>query len=274
MGFQISGSSQTLTAQRALEQTTARINTTMERIATRRKLNSAADNAANLAIASKMAADLRALSAAEHNANAGISLIQTAEGAMGNIGGILARQQELAVQAANGGLSDSDRAALDQEFQALNAEIDRISATTTYNGQPLLSADASNANLQVGSGSSADDMITVSLQEMSTSSLGLSGADISTQAGAQNAMEQITAAAEANYAQRTALGASQNRISGAISNLQESRINHSASHSRLVDADMAQEASNLIHQQILQKASVAMLAQTNQNSQIVLALLN
>ena len=273
MGFQISGSSQTLTAQRALEQTTQRINNTMDRLATRRKLNSASDNAANLAIASKLAAELRGLSAAEHNANAGISLIQTAEGAMGNIGGILARQQELAIQAANGGLSDSDRAAIDQEFQALNTEIDRISATTTYNGQPLLSASATTANLQVGSGSSADDMISIELQEMSTSSLGLSGADLSTQSGAQNAMEQITAAAEANYTQRTTLGTSQNRISGAISNLQESRINHSASHSRLVDADIVKETSDLIHQQILQEASVAMLAQTNQNSRVVMSLL-
>ena len=273
MAFQVSGFTQTLTTQRALEQTSERITNTMKRIATRRKLNSASDNAANLAIASKLAAELRGLNAAEHNANAGISLVQTAEGGMANIGDMLGRQQELAVQAANGGLSDTDRAALNQEFQALNAEIDRISATTNYNGQALLSADASTVNLQVGSGNTAHDAIAVNLSEMSASSLGVAGEDISTQAGAQNAMDKIASAAQTNYSQRATLGASQNRISGAISNLQESRINHSASHSRLVDVDMVKETSDLIHQQILLKASAAMLAQTNQNSRVVMSLL-
>ena len=266
MATTINTNTASLNAQRNLATTSSSLSTSMQRLSSGLRVNSAKDDAAGLAIAERMNAMTRGMNVAIRNSNDAISLAQTAEGALGAISTNLQRMRELAVQAANGTNGASDIAALDSEYQLLVAENTRVIATTTFNGQALLSA-ATPFQFQVGA--SAGDTITVTAVIATTTSTTL---------GATNA----TASAELGFIDtdldlmnsiRATWGASQSRFEGVIANLRVAAENSAASRGRIMDADYAMETANLSRAQVLAQAGTAMVAQANQMPQSVLALL-
>jgi len=257
------------TAQKAL-------GTAMERLSTGKRINSAKDDAAGLAIASRMTSQVRGLTAAIRNSNDGISLAQTAEGAMGEVGNMLQRMRELAVQSANGTNSTSDRTAIDSEVTQLKAQIDDIAGKQTFNGTKLLDGTASALTIQTGL--NAGDTVSMGIGSMKTADLGsatlkVTAVDLTTQTGATAALAAIDAAIDTVNGQRANLGAVQNRFEAGVSNLTATVTNLTEARSRIEDADFATETTQLAKAQILNQASTAMLAQANQSQQGVLSLL-
>ena len=264
-----------LGAQRNLQKTTGAIAQNIARLSSGLRINKSADDAAGLAISSKMSAHIRCLAQAQRNSNDAVSFIQTAEGALNEIGGLLTRMRELAVQAATGGtLTNSDRSALDQEFQILESEINRIVDVTKYNGQTLLNgAISAGASFQVGILNSTNDRITLSLASSTATALSTAGYTVSTAANAQSALTAVDSAIERVAARRNNLGAVQNRLSVTISNLGSIHENLSAANSRIGDVDVAAETANMARNQILMQAGVSVLSQANSMPGMVLALL-
>ena len=256
---------------RTLGETNRSLAKTLERLSSGLRINRAADDAAGLAISEKMRAQVRGLKMAAKNAQDGISLIQTAEGALNEVHAILQRMRELAVQAANDTNMDQDRAHLQAEVDQLLAEIDRIANTTEFNKQPLFSGTGFSGVLHVGANQGQN--ITVTISPMDTTSLGINGLLISTQSDADAAIDAIDNALEQVSTQRSNLGAYQNRLEHTINNLNVAAENLSAAESRIRDADMAQEMMNFVRQQILLQSGTAMLAQANVVPQTVLQLL-
>ncbi|EXJ22373.1 Flagellin protein FlaA [Alkalibacterium sp. AK22] len=250
------------------------------------RINKAGDDAAGLSISEKMRNQISGLKQATRNAQDGISLIQTAEGALNETHSILNRMRDLSVQAANGTNSGDDLSAIQDELSALTTEIDRIAETTQFNTKSLLSADGT-VSLQIGSNTSAEDSIDVQLKDMSVSGLGFEadGSDIELvdatdpdniiiNAGAANDLtDKIDAAITSVSKQRSELGATQNRLEHTINNLTTTRENLSEANSRIRDVDMAEEMMEFTKNNILSQASTAMLAQANQMPQGVLQLL-
>ena len=269
-----------LNAQRNLSASQSSLGTTLQRLSSGLRVNSAKDDAAGLAIADRMNTQVRGMNVAVRNANDGISLAQTAEGAMGKIGDNLQRMRELAVQSANDTNSADDRTMLDSEFKQLAEENDRIIKNTKFNGQELLTGaggDAGKFTFQVGANTSADNQISIQTTDiaglMTTATVG-SSATLGTDAsGARDAMDAVDAAMKEVNKARANFGASQNRFDAVISNLQVASENQSAARGRIVDADFATETANLSRTQILQQAGTAMLAQANSLPQNVLSLL-
>jgi flagellin len=273
-----------INAQRNLSRTGSALNKSLSRLSSGLRINSAADDAAGLAISENMKAQIRSMSQAERNANDGISLIQTAEGAESQMSDIMGRMRELAVQASNGTLGTTEKGFLNDEFQALTSEVDRISAVTEFNGTKLLDSTATAATLQVGFRNSTNDQISVSLEQIDSTTLGvgsigggtgtsaaLSTADLTTAAAA--AIDIVDQAITDLSTARAGLGATQNRLQVTVSNLQSSRENLSAANSRIRDVDIAQESANLTKQNILMQAGVSVLAQANQAPALALSLL-
>jgi len=280
-----------LNAQRNLYTNNAGLATSIQRLSSGLRVNSAKDDAAGLAIAERMNAQVRGMNVAIRNANDGISLAQTAEGALGKIGDSLQRMRELAVQSANATNSSSDRTNLDNEFAQLQSEISRVVGGTTFNGTSLFTGSTSFA-FQVGAGTTANDTVSVSRNQLSGGTAGTSGAltssdtadkvlatitgvsDISASASAAtNAIKDIDVALDKVNSERATYGAAQNRFESVISNLQISSENVTAARSRIMDADFAKETAELTRTQILTQAGTAMLAQANQAPQSVLSLL-
>ena len=275
-----------LNAQRHLSQSQSALATSMQRLSSGLRINSAKDDAAGLAIGERMNAQVRGMTVAARNANDAISQSQTAEGALGSVANLFQRMRELAVQAANGTNNTTDSASLNQEFVQLAQEATRTLGGTQFNGVAILATSA-NSTYQIGANnSSAIDQITVSGFDWTgnssiTSVLGstvLTGTgvptlQISSQAGAQGAIGSIDTALAAINTQRATYGAVQNRFENIIANLQVATENQSAARSRIMDADYAVETSNLSRAQILQQAGNAMVAQANQLPQQVLSLL-
>jgi flagellin len=269
-----------LNAQRNLGTSQSSLATSMQRLSSGLRVNSAKDDAAGLAIAERMNAQIRGMNVAIRNANDGISLSQTAEGALGKIGDNLQRMRELAVQSANDTNGTSDRTALDNEYKQLAAENARIIANTKFNGQALLTGAGGSSGtftFQIGANSAADNQIDIVTTDiataMGTNTQGGAATLGATAALARTAMDDIdTALTEVNGA-RSTLGASQSRFEAVISNLQVAAENQTAARSRIVDADFAAETANLSRSQILQQAGTAMVAQANQLPQQVLTLL-
>ena len=276
-----------LNAQRNLNSSQSSLATSMQRLSSGLRVNSAKDDAAGLAIAERMNAQARGMSVAMRNANDGISLAQTAEGALGKVADSLQRMRELAIQARNATNADSDKDSLDKEFGELAKEIQRVTAGTTFNGKYILGQDAAlPQTFQVGPNTTSNDEITVTTPNMSADATitQVSGSDTS---GASRAVIDRTADAAAIAtvvanidtaldtvnSQRATLGATQNRFDAVISNLQVAYENQTAARSRIMDADFAVETSNLSRAQILQQAGNAMVAQANQLPQQVLSLL-
>jgi len=264
-----------LNAQRNLNMSQASLATSMQRLSSGLRVNSAKDDAAGLAIAERMNTQVRGMNVAIRNANDGISLAQTAEGALGKIGENLQRMRELAVQSANDTNGVSDRTALDNEYKQLAAENARIIANTTFNGQPLLTAGT--FTFQVGANTAADNQISITTTDiatpMGTNTQGAAATLGATAATALTAMGDLDTALTAVNGARSTLGAAQSRFDAVISNLQVAAENQTAARSRIMDADFAAETANLSRAQILQQAGTAMVAQANQLPQQVLQLL-
>ncbi len=264
-----------LNAQRNLSATESMMSQSIQRLSTGLRVNSAKDDAAGLAIAERMNAQVRGMNVAIRNANDGISLAQTAEGALGKVGDMAQRMRELAVQAANATNSDSDRANLDAEYQQLASEVTRTLSGTRFNGQAIVGADAGALVFQIGAGTTADDTITVTTTDMSANGdvTAVTGGDITSAANATTAIDNLDTLLDTVNTERATYGAVQNRFDAIISNLQISSENQSAARSRIMDADFAQETASLTRAQVLQQAGVAMLSQANAAPNNVLALL-
>jgi len=252
---------------------------TMERLATGSRINSASDDAAGLAIASKLTAQVRGLDQAVRNGNDAISMLQTADGAMIEVGNMLQRMRELSVQGGNGTLSSSDLTALNTEFVALRTEIDRIADNTQWNGDNLLDGSAGTAGVitfQVGY--EADQTITADVGDLNLAAGDILAADLSaiTMTTATLANTQITnldAAIAGLDSKRSTIGSALNTLEFAVDNLANASQNASAARSGIADADYAKETTELARTQIIAQAGTAMLSQANQSAQSVLALL-
>jgi flagellin len=217
-----------------------------------------------------MRAQIHAFTVAGRNAQDGVSLAQTAEGSLQETSNNLSRMRELAVQASNGTLSTTDRAALDVEFQALSAEIDRVATQSTFNGVVLLDGSAASLDIQVGV--NAGETITVNLNA-TAATLGISGEDVTDVANSQSAITAIDAAIDLLNTARGKLGASQNRLQSAYSSVKTARENTSAAESRIRDVDFAAETADLTRNTILQQAATSVLQQANVQPQLALSLL-
>lgn len=264
-----------LNAQRNLNSTQLMMSKSMERLSSGLRINRAGDDAAGLAISQNMQANIRSMNQAVRNANDGISLVQTAEGALNETSNILQRMRELSTQAANGVLSSTQRSNIQVEFGNLQSEIDRIAAVTEFNGAKLLDGSLSGTTLQIGIGTSGNDTISVTISNAGVSTLSVSSSTtaVSTQAAAQASLTSIDAAIQAVSTIRGNLGAIQNRLQSTINNLQVAVENTSAANSRIVDVDVAAETANMTKSQILAQAGVSVLAQANQAPQLALKLL-
>jgi flagellin len=244
-------------------------------------VNSAKDDAAGLAIAERMNSQVRGMNVAVRNANDGISLAQTAEGALSQVSNSLQRMRELAVQARNATNSSSDMDSLNKEFSQLQAEITRVLSGTTFNGKHILGSDAASLVFQIGANTTVDDTITVSTSDMTqvttiTNVTNSSSAYISSNAGIAaigSVIDNLDAALDNVNDTRATYGATQSRFDAIITNLQVGVENQSAARSRIMDADFASETANMSRAQVLQQAGTAMVAQANQLPQQVLKLL-
>jgi len=242
-----------------------------EKLSSGYRINRAGDDAAGLSISEKMRSQIRGLNKASSNAQDGISLIQTAEGALNESHSILQRMNELATQAANDTNTSVDRAAIKQEINQLTSEIDRIRSTTQFNTMNLLDGSFTGKNLQVGALN--NQKIELSIGNMSAGSLGVSGLSVSSFSSAGASMSKIQAAIDKVSTQRAALGAIQNRLEHTIANLNTTSENTQAAESRIRDIDMAAEMVEYSKNNILAQAGQSMLAQANQSTQGVLSIL-
>ena len=265
-----------LNAQNKLTVNQSGVEKSIQKLSSGLRINGAADDAAGLAISEKMRAQIRGLNQAESNAQDGISLIQTAEGALQQTTDILQRMRELVVKAENEGvLSDEDKTAIDVELKALTTEIDRIADSTTFNGKKLLEGSRATAELSFKIGGNIDDCdtLTVTIGNMKTDVLLADGISIGTAEKANDALEDIDEAIKTVSTQRAKLGAVQNRMEFAIENLSTTGENLTAAESRIRDVDMADEMVNYTKNNILQQSAMSMLAQANQQPQQILSLL-
>lgn len=285
MALTVNTNTTSLGVQKNLSRASDALSTSMTRLSSGLKINSAKDDAAGLQIATRMTSQIRGQTMAIKNANDGISIAQTAEGAMQEQTNILQRMRELAVQSRNDSNSQQDRDALDKEFQSMLSEIDRIADSTQLNGKNLLDGTAGVMTFQVGSNTGTANQITVTLSAaMKTTGTGaaltaLAGKSITganTTAAEQTFTAAISAIDEALQAintNRADLGAAQNRLTSTINNLQNINENAEAARGRVQDTDFAAETAQLTKQQTLQQASTSVLAQANQLPSAVLKLL-
>jgi flagellin len=264
-----------LEAQRNLSKTQVDQSMNFQRLSSGMRINGAADDAAGLAISENLNAQVRSFSVAERNSNNAISMAQTAESALGQVSSILTRMRELAVQGANGDLGATDRGYLDVEFQSLRSEITRISDSTLFNGRQLLGGAATTVTFQVGINNTTSDRIDVSFGGVDLTALGLAASNLAgaTATNSQTAIVAIDGAITNVSSQRATFGASMNRLSTTVANLQSMRTNMSAAHSRIKDVDVAEETASMARNQVLSQAAVAILSQANQAPQLAMSLL-
>lgn len=273
MAYSVQNNLDAMFTERALSQTQSELSRTMQRLSSGYRINRAADDAAGLAISEKLRSQVRGLGAASRNAQDGISVIQTAEAALGETTGILQRLRELAVQGANDTLTDTDRQNLQKEVDQLLTEIDRFSSATEFNTKKLISGSLATTALTLQVGANAGQVIAFTITSASAASLGVSGIAVSSQASASAAIQSLDAAISTVSTERAKLGAIQNRLERTISNLDSQAENLQASESRIRDTDVARETISMMRLQILQQAGVAAQAQANTAPQVVLSLL-
>jgi flagellin len=266
-----------MVAQNAMTVNNRTLSKAMEQLSTGKRINSAADDAAGLAIASRMTAQIKALDQSVRNANDGISMMQTAEGATKEITNMLQRMRELSVQAANDSYSTTDRSAIAGEVTQLTSEITRIADNTQWNGMSILSGLTAYATMtfQVGTEGDSTSAITVGFSDMDATALSIGSTSLSftTSAQAQGSIELLDTAITRVDTFRSGLGARINRLTSAADNLSNVALNTSASRSQIEDTDYAKATTELAKSQIIQQAATAMLAQANQAPQSVLSLL-
>lgn len=270
MGLRINTNVQALNASRTLSRSTNDLNRTLERLSSGLRINRASDDAAGLAIAEGFRSIVKGTQVAQRNAQDGVSLVQTAEGALSETTNILQRVRELAVQASNGTQSDANRAALDSEVQQLLAQIDDIAEDTEFNGIRVLSA-AQTITLQAGP--QTGQTLEISVTGAKTNDLGINSVSVSSAAGAVSAISTIDAALKSVNNLRSTLGAQQNRLEFTINTLAIQEENSAASESSIRDADIARETIRFTRNQILVNAGTSILAQANVVPQTALQLL-
>ena len=275
MAIRINTNPVSLRAQQNLNNAQNGLTKNIERLSSGLRINRAGDDAAGSSISSKLSSDTRSLQQASRNTNDAISVIQTAEGALGEINGVLTRMRELAVQSANGGtMTGSERGYIDQEFQLLESELNRIVGVTEFNGQKLIDGTISGGvDFQVGMNNSANDRISLSVTDSDSTALGLNDDVLTSQAGARSAITALDTAIQSVATSRGTLGTTQNRLTVTLSNLSNMHENLSAANSRIRDADIAEESASMTRNQILQQAGVAVLAQANALPQSALSLI-
>ncbi len=260
-----------MNSNRMLGVTTSAQAKSTEKLSSGYKINRAADDAAGLAISEKMRRQIRGLTQAATNAQDGISCVQTAEGALGEVHDMLQRINELAVQSANGTNMTKDREYLNKEVENLTQEIDRVAKSVTFNEQKLLDGTFKEKELQIGSENG--DGFKITIDKMSATGLKIDGVKIDTADNAKAAIDKVKDALEAVSKQRSDLGAVQNRLEHTISNLNNVVENTTAAESRIRDTDMAAEMVKFTNNNVLTQAGTSMLAQANQSNQSVLSLL-
>ena len=249
------------------------LGTAMERLSSGKRLNSAKDDAAGLAITTKMTADIRAMAQGVRNANDGIALAQTAEGALQEVTNMLQRVRELAVQSKNGTYADAtDRAYMNAEVDELRTQITDILDNTKFNGVVVF-GDAADVTFTIATGAGATDTVTLTSKAIAQTNLTAAGLNVATAAGAATTITNVDTTLNAVSATRATLGAGQNRLESVVSNLTTNSTNLSDARSRIEDADYSAETTALAKAQILSQASTAMISQANQSQQNVLSLL-
>jgi len=269
-------------AQRNLSASQSSLSTSMQRLSSGLRINTAKDDAAGLSIAERMNAQVRGMNVAIRNSNDGISLAQTADGALAQVSNSLQRMRELAVQARNSTNSSSDKDSLNKEFGQLQSEITRVLGGTAFNGKHILGADATTLNFQVGANTTSDDTVSIKTTDMVTNDSTMSAVtntstaviDSTATSGAiATVIDNIDKAIDDVNDTRATFGATQSRFDSIISNLQSSVENQTAARSRIMDADFATETANMSRANVLQQAGTAMIAQANQQPSQVLSLL-
>ena len=274
MGLRVNTNVASINAQRSLSTVTTGLQGNFRRLATGLRISTAADDAAGLAISERLRAQLRSLSQAQRNGNDGISLSQTAEGALNEVSSILTRLRELAIQSSNGTVSTADRETLDEEFQALINEVNRLGRSTEFNGINLLDGSSSSITFQVGGGTVGGiDTINFTLTAALATSLNLNTLDIGSGGDTSLAISTVDDAINSVSSLRGRLGATQNRLNSTIANLGVQSENLSAAESRIRDVDVAFETAALTRNNILQQSSISILAQANAQPQAALSLL-
>ncbi len=276
MGLRVNTNTQSIAAQRALSINNGAQKVSLEKLASGQRITHASDDAAGLAIAEKMRAGIRSIRQDVRNANDGISMIQTAEGAMSEVGNILVRFRELSIQAASDTVGDTERSFIDKEVQQLRQEVDRIAAATEYNGKKLLNGQGGEMEIQVGLNNIPEqDRFVYSAENtnVSTAALGVEGINVLNKESAQGNLEKIDEAIKILSGNRAELGALQNRLQSSVANMQIYDENLSGARSRIIDLDMAAEASEMTKNNILTQASTSVLTQANQNNMLALKLL-
>jgi len=258
-----------------LNQTSRSLSRSFERISSGQRIARAADDAAGLGVAENLRRTSASAAVAQRNTNDGMSFIAVAEGASSEVGNLLVRMRELAVQGASETLDDDERAYVQSEFVALSTEVDRIAEVTEFNGQALTNGTLTDVNVQVGVNATANDQIAITLGDLTTATLGVdTGAvDMSTAAGASAALAAIDTAIETVSSYRAAYGATENRLSSALNNLETFEQTTKEAESRIRDADFGAETATLSQNQILQQAGVSVLSQAKSINQSALSLL-
>ena len=276
MGLRINTNVQSLTAQRNLGISNEKQKGSLEKLASGTRIARAADDAAGLAISEKMRADIRSLRQDSRNANDGISMVQVAEGGMSEVGNILTRFRELSIQASSDTIGDKERGFINKEVTQLGNEINRIAASTEFNGRKLLRGDGDKLEIQVGLNNSAEnDRFVFDTQKLNITgaALGVEGMNTETKEAAQGNLEKIDHAIQQLSENRSEVGALQNRLQSSIANINVYDENLSSARSRIYDVDMATETSELTKSNILTQAGVSVLSQANQNAMSALKLL-
>jgi flagellin len=274
MGLRVNTNVTSINAQRNLSAVTDRLSGNYRKLSTGLRISTAADDAAGLAISERLRSQVRSLEQAKRNANDGISFVQTAEGALNEVSSILTRLRELAIQSSNGSVSSQDKETLDEEFQSLVNEVNRIGRSTEFNGIKLLDGSSSSVSFQIGFGTRAGiDTLAVTLSAALSTTLALQSLDIGSGGATTTAITNIDAAINTISSLRGSLGAVQNRLGSTINNLAIQVENLSAAESRIRDVDVAYETAQLTRNNILQSASISVLSQANSQPQAALQLL-
>jgi len=272
MGLRVNSNTASINAQRNLANTTDGLQKSLQRLSSGLRITRAADDAAGLAISEGFRSDIRSLTQAQRNANDGISLLQIAEGALNEVSGLLIRQRELAIQAANGTLGSGERTTINNEVQDLVAEIDRIAAVTTFNGTAVLNSTA-QIDFQIGVDATANDRITVSGVSAGAVAIGVGSIETLSAGSARSALSAIDSAISSVASLRASFGTVQNRLESSIRSIAVAIENTSAAESRIRDVDFASETAELTRNQVLQQAGISVLAQANVSTQSALSLL-
>lgn len=276
MALMINTNTAALSGQKNLSRSNASMASSIDKLSSGMRITRSSDDAAGLAVSEGLRAQSGGFKQALSNATQGVAMLQTADSALQTVSDTLVRMRELAVQSASDGLTDTERAYVNDEFTALVEEIDRVSNVTEYNGQNLLDGTAGTAGtltFQVGTRNSADDRITIDMTDTDATALGVNASAVDTLANAQTAIDDIDAALDTLNSQRATLGSTVNRMGKAIENLESTIENLGIADGNIRDVDVAAESAKLARGTVLQQAGVSMLAQANTAPQLALRLL-